>query len=74
MDKKPRWLTIRSVSTHLGISDRGVYRLAAEGSLIAAKFRGSVRILANSLEHYEKACLAQYALENGIGIEDDENF
>jgi excisionase family DNA binding protein len=68
MDNKQKWLTVRTVSEALGVSDRTVYRMASQGALVAVKFRGSVRILAISVRHYEIASRAAYQLDNGLEL------
>jgi hypothetical protein len=74
-----KWLTVSTVARELGMSTRSLYRLCSECGLITAKFRGSLRILAASVRHYQKARIAQQLLEAGQELpeglaEEIENF
>ena len=68
----PKWITVNTAATKLGISPRNVYRIVTAGGLIGAKFRGSLRILTASLRYYEKAMIAAYLIENGINLSEEQ--
>ena len=66
--KRKRFISVNEAAEILSVSPRSVRRLIADRTLAAAKCRGSLRIVASSLDEYIKEICAQHQLENGEAI------
>jgi excisionase family DNA binding protein len=49
----------------LNCSRRTIYRLLADGELVAFKIRGTLRITLESIAEYQRRQISKYALRNG---------
>ena len=54
----------------LSVSRRTVYRLIAEGQVIAMKVRGGYRILESSIDSYISRQIFLHSLETGLDVSD----
>ena len=59
-----RWATPAETADYLAVSKRTIYRLAADGHLVAMNVRGSLRIRVDSVFKYEHKQIQLYALEH----------
>ena len=67
-----KFLTIKHVAEKLDVSDRTVYRLAAEGQLRCLKIRSALRVLESSFQSYLQRQIEIYDTEVGRReVEDD---
>lgn len=59
------WYRPAEVADYLAVSARTVYRLADEGEFVCARFRGSLRIRADSIQEYIHKQTQLHALDVG---------
>jgi len=71
--KSKKYLRPDEVAWELSVSTRTIYRLIADGELLAFSVRkgGAVRIPRASFERYVKDRIEDYQLEGGIVTGDD---
>jgi excisionase family DNA binding protein len=65
-------LPVKAVAECLRISARGVYRLIADGELVAFKVRHSLRVPEGSLVDYQRRQIEKFSYENGTCLPDDD--
>lgn len=66
-----RLLRIDQAAERLNCSERTLYRIVADGELLALKVRQSLRILESSLEAYIQKQIGVFQSENGFSANCD---
>lgn len=61
-----RNFTIAKTADLLGVCEKTVYRMAADGEIVAFRCRGCLRITEESLEQYRTKQIINYQDENDI--------
>lgn len=71
--QRDRWLRPDQVGERLNVHQKTVYRMSAEGCFVAAKMRGSLRILESSVNEYVLREIKSYAAQHGTTWTDEDH-
>lgn len=66
LETKKRWLTPAEAAKELAVSQKTIYRLCAEGRLVAMKVRNSLRIFSPSLDSFIHDQVQDFSLSTGM--------